>query len=136
MSLGELTAVFQNVYAVLLEGGWFLFDLNMEEGYQLCWHDSFGIVEDDNVCVVRSSYCSEEKEAKFEATIFRLLSGEWKRTDIALLQKCYSEDEIKSALRNVGFTDVDAYAYSDQCGLAQLTQESVRAFFICRKFTS
>ncbi len=35
MSLKELTSVFHNVYAALQEGGFFFFDLNMEEGYKI-----------------------------------------------------------------------------------------------------
>ena len=133
MSMDELTAVFHNVYSALINGAWFSFDLNMEEGYELCWNDSFGIVEEDHVCVVRASYCPEEKKAKFEATVFRLLEGEWKRSDITLLQRCYSEAEVRSALRTVGFIDIEAYAYGDQCSLTHLTPETERAFFVCRK---
>jgi len=37
MTIEELTAAFRSVHAALLDGGRFLFDLNMEEGYRARW---------------------------------------------------------------------------------------------------
>ena len=132
MTLEGLTSVFRNVYAALREGGLFLFDLNMEEGYRVTWDDNFGIVEDDHICVVRSSYCPEERTARFDATIFRL-QDYWYRSDVTLLQKSHSEAEVRSALEDAGFTEIHAYAYDEQSDLVELTAESERAFFICQK---
>ena len=132
MVLEELTAVFRNVYAALQQGGLFLFDLNMEAGYKTDWNDNFGIVEEDHVCVVRSSYNSEEQTAHFEATIFYAENG-WQRSDITLAQKCYSEPEILSALNTAGFREIHSHACDVQKGLVELTKEAERAFFICRK---
>ena len=132
MTLEELTSVFHNVYAALREGGLFLFDLNMEEGYKVCWNDNFGIVEEDQVCVVRSSYRPEERTAQFDATIF-YLEKEWQRSDVALLQKCYSEAEVRPALEATGFEDIRAYACDEQWELKELISEAERGFFFCQK---
>ena len=133
MTLDELTSAFHNVYAVLREGGLFFFDLNMEAGYRVTWNDNFGIVEDDHICVVRSGYDSTTRTAEFKTTIFSLQGTAWQRSDVTLLQKCYSDTEIQSALKSAGLTDIHAYAYNDKGDLAKLTEEAERAFFICRK---
>ncbi|MFC2071583.1 class I SAM-dependent DNA methyltransferase [Chloroflexota bacterium] len=132
MNPEELTDVFGNVYAALRQGGLFLFDLNMEAGYRICWNDNFGIVEDDHVCVVRTSYWPEERTAQYDATIF-YLEGGWQRSDVTLLQKCHSEAEVRSALEVTGFTQIQVYAYNEQLALEVLTGEAERAFFVCRK---
>lgn len=132
MTLEELTSVFRNVYAALRKGGLFLFDLNMEKGYMAFWQDSYDIVEDDLVCIVRSSYLPEERTARFDTTIFRLQGG-WQRSDLTLVQKCYSEAETQSALEAAGFIAIHAYAYDGQWSLSELTGEAERAFFVCRK---
>ncbi len=132
MTLEELRDVFRNVYAALRKGGLFLFDLNMEAGYKACWDDSFGVVDDDLVCVVRSTYRPEERTAQFDATIFYLQEG-WQRSDVTLVQKCYSETEVQSALKTIGFTKIHTYAYDEQSGLQELTGEAERAFFVCQK---
>lgn len=134
MTLEDLTAVFRNVYAALRKGGLFLFDLNMEEGYKVTWNDNFGIVEDDHVCVVRSSYQTGERTARFDATIFRW-QGNWERSDVTLLQRCYSEAEVRSALEAAGFSKIRAYACDLYLNLQDLTKESERAFFLCQKTT-
>ena len=132
MSLEDLISVFRQVYAVLREGGRFLFDLNMEQGYKVCWEDNYGIVEDDHACIVRMSYHPDERTARFDATIFRW-QDEWQRSDVTLRQKCYSETEVKSALATAGFVDIKACTYDELWNLAEITGEVERAFFVCRK---
>jgi len=132
MTLEELTSVFHNVYAALRQGGLFLFDLNMEEGYKVSWQDSFDIIEEDHVCITRTSYRPEERKAQFDVTIFRWQEG-WQRSDLTLLQKCHPPAEVRSALEIAGFTEIHVYAHDEQKGFAELTEGSERAFFICQK---
>ncbi|MFC1932050.1 class I SAM-dependent DNA methyltransferase [Chloroflexota bacterium] len=132
MTLDELTDVFRNTYDALRKGGLFFFDLNTEEGYKATWHDSFGVVEDNLVCIVRSNYRPEEQTAQFDTTIFYLQGG-WQRSDLTLLQKCYSEVEVQAALKTAGFTKTHAYACNEQRGVEELTRDAERAFFVCQK---
>jgi len=133
MSLEDLVAVFQNVHAVLLEGGIFLFDLNTETGYLDHWDDgTFDIVEDDLVCIVRSTYDSDDRLSQFDLTIFRQFN-EWQRSDLTFFQRYYPKAQVISALENTGFTDITVYGYQDEMGLTTLTPESERMYFICRK---
>ena len=134
MTLEELTSVFCNVYASLAEGGFFLFDLNTEVAHKTRWNGSVqSNVEDDNVYVTRMSYDPEERTARFDATIFRLWEGVWQRSDCALLQKHYSETEVRSALQVAGFVEIDVHALDRERGLIEVTVESNRLFFVCCK---
>jgi len=133
MSLEDMDAVFLTVRSALKPGGMFLFDLNTEAGYLYHWENgSFDVVEDDNVCVVRSSFNPADEIARYDVTIFRLLEG-WQRWDIALFQRHYSEKRIRRALRRAGFAGIRVRGYRDDLGLANLTEESERMFFVCRK---
>jgi len=132
MSAGELVSVFGNVRTALEDGGLFLFDLNMEEGYRTNWNGSSAIVEDDHVCAITSSYDTDEKIARFDATIFRPENG-WRRTDFTLLQKCHSESEVRSALAESGLVEVNIYGYTRKAGMKELTVEAERAFFLYQK---
>ena len=131
MDLDELTLTFRNVYAALVGRGIFLFDLNMEPGYERRWRGSFGIVEDDHACIVRSTYSKEEKVGRFDATMFRL-EEEWQRSDVTLLQRCYSEEEVKSALDAAGFAEIRSY---DMRGEIDESGEAGSMYFVCRKPT-
>ena len=110
MTVDGLESVFRNVRAALKEGGPFLFDLNMEEGYRTRWRGESAIVEDDHVVAYRSSYSPEAREGRMEFTIFRKArNGGWKRSDLALTQRCYPEVEVRSALERAGFDVVRVF---------------------------
>jgi len=133
MSLPELTAVFQNVRAALVENGVFLFDLNTDESYRANWRGSFAIVQDDHVCAVRNGYDPDGKVGRFDATLFRLEAGLWQRSDLTLTQRCYTEREIRSALAEAGFGEVSVYDGGRDLGMAG---NDGRAFFLARKGNS
>ena len=132
LSLRELTDVFANVRSALLDGGFFLFDLITEKGYQTNWNGYTGIVADDHVCLTLDSYNQEEHLARFEATIFRLKKA-WQRSDVLLPERCYSEEEIRSALETSGFDDIVSYECDGKSGFKEMTEEAERAFFLCFK---
>jgi SAM-dependent methyltransferase len=101
MSVEELGDVFARVHAVLASGGLFVFDLNTEAGYPAEWTGSF--VGTDHAAIARSRYESEIRTMHFDATIFRPSRDAWERTDIELLQRCHTEDEVRAALDAAGF---------------------------------
>lgn len=109
MTLDELVRVFGNVYAVLSPGGYFAFDLNMAEGYESRWRGTFAHVEDDHVCVVRSSHDVGERTGTMDITLFEPEGAEWTRTDLRLAQRWYARDHIMDALRTVGFSDIRSF---------------------------
>ena len=132
MSLEELTSVFRNVYRALLGGGVFVFDLNMEEGYRTRWRGSHGYVEDDHACIAKSSHLPEERIGKVEVTMFFRTGDRWERSDVTLLQRCYSEDEILEALESVGFAGVEAHDGARDLR-EELSMYPGRSFFVCHK---
>lgn len=133
MTIDELTTVFQNVRNCLKAGGLFLFDMNMEQEYVTDWQGYYGIVEDDHVCIFPNRYDSEKRIGTVEFTVFRLEYNHWRRSDFKLTQKCYSEEELRSALKSAGFDKIQAYAYEAQKGLVELTEKAKKGFFICQK---
>jgi SAM-dependent methyltransferase len=115
-SMEELLVVFRNVHAVLHDGGGFVFDLNMEEGYRARWRGSLGIVADDHVWVMRARYRSDDAIGETDLTIFRR-EGEWRRDDVRLTQRCYSEEQVRTALATAGFGDVTAHDAERELGM-------------------
>ncbi|MBZ0098552.1 MAG: methyltransferase domain-containing protein [Taibaiella sp.] len=129
LTLEDMKTVFQNVYHALLKEGWFLFDLNTEDSYEKNWRTSFNIIQDDHVIAVQSSYQASEKLGIFKAVIFRLENNEnWRRKNIHLTQRCYAVDDIISALREVGFDNLQTI------NAQEVFQMDVgRTFFLGRK---
>jgi SAM-dependent methyltransferase len=129
LSLEELTSVFRCVNAALRADSWFMFDLNMEEGYQARWRGSFGIVEDDHVCVVRSRYRPEERRGEIDVTMFFPEAG-WRRSDLTLTQRCYAEAEVRAGLAAAGLIDIQTH---DAQRDLELPGSVGRTFFVCHK---
>ncbi|MDE2753061.1 MAG: class I SAM-dependent methyltransferase [Gemmatimonadota bacterium] len=131
MSLEGLEQVFRSVFAVLEGGGQFAFDLNMEEGYRSRWRGSFGHVEEDHVCVVRSSHDSDEKTGRLDVTLFELKGSAWQRTDFPLTQRWYGESEIRGRLRKAGFEELQSVGGKDP--ILESSLHEGRMFFVARK---
>jgi len=109
MTSKELESVFRNVSAALKIGGGFLFDMNMEAGYRTRWRGESAIIEDDHVVAYRSSYSPQEGLGRMDLTIFRKVRTEWRRSDLTLTQRCYSEIEVRAALERAGFDVVRVF---------------------------
>ena len=118
MSLNELESVFQNVYSVLSPGGYFLFDMNTEEGYKDYWNvTNHAHVENDNAFILSLSYDPDEKTSKFDITMFREIEKVWHRSDTLLTQRYYPVNEILKLLENTGFTNIEHYDTEKDLGI-------------------
>ena len=131
MSLRELEQVFRSVSAVLEGGGYFVFDLNMEEGFRSRWRGSFAFVEEDHVCVVRSSHDANEKTGRLDVTLFEMEGSAWVRTDFPLIQRWYEEHEIRERLRRAGFEELRSIEGNES--IAEGSLHEGRMFFVARK---
>ena len=131
MTLEDLTRVFGNVRDVLAGGGYFAFDLNMAEAYETRWKGSFAYVEDDHVCVVRSSRDVAERTGTMELTIFELGGSEWTRVDLSLAQRWYAEEDVVGGLHAAGFTDVRSFSGDEPIAEGRPTFGG-RMFFVAR----
>ncbi len=132
MSLGELEQVFQGVFAVLEDGGYFVFDLNMEEGYRSRWRGSFAYVEGDHVCAGRSSHDANERIGRVDVTLFEPKGSGWERTDFSLTQRWYEESEIRERLRRAGFEELQSVDGNEPIVEGGASHEG-RMFFVARK---
>jgi SAM-dependent methyltransferase len=108
MKIEELTSVFRNTRSVLLEDGIFLFDLNVEDESEALGN-SLQMVDENDACIVRSSYDSLEKLKRYDLTMFRKEDGRWERSDLTLFQRYYATDEVLGALTTAGFNQVKTY---------------------------
>ena len=127
MTLPDLEETFRQVATVLAPAGVFVFDLNMEEGFQSRWRGSFGIVADDEVIVARSGFDGEQVIGRMDVTLMTPDGDLWKRTDLSLTQRSHPESDVRSALSTAGFDHVEVFDARD------LDMDDVgRSLFRCR----
>ena len=131
ISLEELTNVFRNVYSALELNGLFVFNLLLEEEFESDWDGwSFGDAIDDCAWIIRHHYESVEKMGKIKITGFQLIEGNWKRLDNIMLFKAYSSVEVLSALKSVGFREVNIHSFKDD---SVVNQKSIETYFVSYK---
>jgi SAM-dependent methyltransferase len=128
----ELEAVFRNTAASLKRGGVFAFDMLLEEAYQTHWGEAFAMVRDDHVLTITGSgYDFRTRLAECKITMFRLIDGAWRRSDVVVRERCYTPEEISTALERAGFGELLCYDARD-LGMAGQLGEG-RTFFVARR---
>jgi len=114
MTLPELTSVFRNVFDSLCKGGVFVFDMNTAHKYETAWSGTNSFVEDDLVVVARANAFIEHREAELDLVVFERLDEErWCRSDVTLRQTWYADDDIRDALKQAGFSNVEIHSFDE-----------------------
>jgi SAM-dependent methyltransferase len=132
MCIDELGRVFEGVHGVLVSGGLFVFDMNVERAYlsdQRRWTVN---IADENVGLVRGTYYPAEKKASTEIIWF-VKVGEnnlWEQHRSVVEQRCYTRAEVVAALREAGFRNIEAISAEDVGVTADLGFG--RIFFVAR----
>ena len=76
----------------------------LESAYQTNWTDAFSLVRDDHVLLLSGSgFDFRTRMAQCRITMFRLLDGVWRRSDVEVHERCYTTKEIDAALSRAGF---------------------------------
>ncbi|YAF98110.1 MAG: class I SAM-dependent methyltransferase [Nodularia sp. CChRGM 3473] len=111
LTLDELTRVFQNVFHALQAGGLFGLIMDVEDAYQASrWNGtSKGVVKDDYLWVWRRKYQPDTDLGQVKITMMQLVDQQWQRSDIVWLMKSFAIADIQSALREVGFSNIETY---------------------------
>lgn len=132
LTLEDLKSVFKNVFSALLENGIFGFNVAMETMYQSPeWiNEVMANVRDDLVWIWQKNYNFDEKICTKKITILQLIEDQWQRSDHTLLSKAYSQAEIQTALKEVGFRDINIYDLEKILGQAEKRGNYV---FVCCK---
>ena len=132
LEVETLQAAFKRIAVTLKSGASFVFDVLLESAYQTNWADNFTIVRDDHVLLLAGSgFDFRTHLASCHITMFRLLEGQWRRSDVEVVERSYSTLEIDEALEAAGFRHTEFYDARDLGMKGQLGQG--RTFVITTK---
>lgn len=134
MTLEELLKVFKNANRCLVKGGIFIFDMTTKKHFEANMK-SVNIVREQPgyLFTVRGNYDEEKKIGEFHCTVFQSKGRSWKRSDIILHQTWYPCEDVKSALKNAGFTGITAHTFNLQHERVKVTEDTFRVFFYAQK---
>ncbi len=132
LSLDDLEKVFLNVHRQLEKEGVFVFDMNLESGFQSRWMGQFHIASETSAVMMDSKYNEKEKLATANITIFAQNEEDkslWRRNNVTLRQCAYTVDELVNTLDTAGFAEIEAFDAHRDFEMRQVG----RAFFRAKK---
>ena len=102
---GDLDTTFATVHNYLDPDGLFVFDINTPYKFENIYSNNAYVLEDDGVyCGWQNFYDVKTKICDFYLSLFEECEGgSYIRSDEHHRERCYSEDEIRSALLQNGF---------------------------------
>ena len=135
---GELEKCFSLVHNYLDPSGLFIFDVNTPYKFERVYGENayvYDIEKGENgeggsFCVWQNFYDKESRICDFYLTVFEEdEDGKYVRSDEDQRERCYSMDELSSALKNAGFELLEVSA--DLSG-GELKEDSCRWHFCAR----
>lgn len=107
-----LSEFLQSAYAALKPGGILLFDISSR--YKLSTvlgSNTFALDEGDSAYIWQNAYDGETKLVRMDLTFFVEdgESGRYDRFTETHIQRAHSEREVRAALENAGFVNIEAY---------------------------
>ncbi|MEW6411222.1 MAG: methyltransferase domain-containing protein [Candidatus Zixiibacteriota bacterium] len=100
----ELKTAFKSVYAHLLPGGWFIFDMNTPPALKILWGGQIYAGLTDNMgWVWQNDYNPKTKSAICRTTFFQKKGELYERFEEVHVEKAYENAVIKKVLKTAGF---------------------------------
>lgn len=126
---GALDAVFHLCNNYLEPGGLFIFDINSEFKFENVLADHIYTYDCEDIYYTwENNYLPEEKLCDFYLTFFVKKGDLYERFDEVHTERCYSDNEICSALERNGFAikkKLDGFADKE------VLSDSERIFYVC-----
>ncbi len=120
----------RRVYKALNPGGIFIFDVNTPEKLQAMDGQVFLDEDDDVYCVWRGEFDSKTNICSYGMDLFQRQGEVWQRSFEEHQEYAYSAQQLKSFLKQAGFTSVRVYADGVLCDPREGEQ---RIYFKARK---
>jgi len=128
-SAEQLLLIFRNIRRALARGAAFVFDLSMEEAYLSRWRGRFSSHIGEFVFTLEPTYDCVSRTARNQICIANRNGDSGSDTAFTISQHCYSEDEVRDALRVADFHEIESFDAEDNFAIAD---ERGRRFFRCR----
>ncbi|MCX7615717.1 MAG: class I SAM-dependent methyltransferase, partial [Clostridiales bacterium] len=100
----DLVECFRRVHLFLEPGGVFLFDINTEYKLRSISGQAFISEAEGAYCAWRASFSEKRSICRYDFDLFVQEEDHWNRFFETHFERAYKVDELKSALREAGFS--------------------------------
>ena len=102
-----LRETFKRVYKWLRPGGQFIFDVNSPYNLRRMDGQLYTDETEESYCVWRTFFSEKQQVCTYQVDLFRLRrDGAWERDYEEHRERAWTEEELRSALAEAGFTKV------------------------------
>ena len=120
----------RRIYRALNPGGIFIFDVNTPEKLRAMDGQVFLDEDDDVYCVWRGEFDAESNICSYGMDLFQRQGEVWHRSFEEHQEYAYSIEQLKTYLKNAGFTHIKVWADREFCAPREGEQ---RVWFQARK---
>ncbi len=99
----DLLVTFKAVHASLLNGGFFVFDLNNERCFRTLWTKTETIHHKDFTMILQNSYDPEKGSASSDVIVFERNGDRFSRSTETVVERLFPDHEVRALLQQAGF---------------------------------
>lgn len=126
-----LCAVFKKVSLFLEDERLFIFDVNTLFKHEQVLADNTFVIENDDIyCVWQNEYDKNTRTTEIMLDLFRREGDTYTRSFENIFERAYTEEEIKSALKNANLSIVGIFG---DMGISAPESDEQRIIFVTRK---
>jgi ubiquinone/menaquinone biosynthesis C-methylase UbiE len=132
LTVKDLTATFRCVKKALIDGGYFIFDMNTPEAMKIIWgSQTYAEAHNEIAWIWKNIYFPRQKSAQIHATFFvQNKTGLYERFEEVHTERGYTNMDLRRCIKNAGLKTITIY---EALRFRKPPRDALRVAFVVQK---